>query len=176
MKILRIGNNRLARRREVYRRYYGSVAQSGLEQRPFKPKCAGSNPVALTNGTFSYLIRIRIMKKECKKHGLCNHSLRSGRKNSYRCRQCAVEAVSKRCQKLKIMAIEYKGGKCYCGYNKCVDALEFHHLDPSKKEFTLSGMTRSWKRIKKELDKCILVCSNCHKEIEYGLKEIEYEK
>ena len=68
---------------------------------------------------------------------------------------------------LKLLAIEYKGGKCQnpeCGYNKCVDALEFHHL--SNKDFSISnGNTPSWERIKKELDKCILVCANCHREI-----------
>jgi len=66
------------------------------------------------------------------------------------------------------MAIEYKGGKCsICGYGKCKDALEFHHLDSSKKDFGVSksGLTRSWLRIKKEIDKCILVCANCHREL-----------
>jgi hypothetical protein len=81
-------------------------------------------------------------------------------------------AVSKRRRALKTMSIEYKGGKStFCGYNKCEGALEFHHIDPSQKDFALSvrGLTRSWERIIKELDKCILVCSNCHKEIHSGL-------
>lgn len=76
--------------------------------------------------------------------------------------------VSERRRRLKQLAIEYKGGKCsLCGYCKCTGALEFHHIDPKTKDFSLStdGLTRSWKRIKVELDKCILVCSNCHKEI-----------
>ncbi len=83
-----------------------------------------------------------------------------------------IKAVKKRRKKLKAMAIEYKGGKCqFCGYLKYQGALEFHHLDPSKKDFGLGtrGLTRSWKRIKKEADKCVLVCSNCHKEIHGGL-------
>ena len=66
------------------------------------------------------------------------------------------------------MAIEYKGGKCVkCGYNKCNAALDFHHLDPTQKEFNLGshGHTRSWERMKVELDKCILLCANCHREI-----------
>ena len=51
------------------------------------------------------------------------------------------------------------------------DALEFHHLDPSQKDFGISskGYTRSWDKVKEELDKCILVCSNCHREIHSGL-------
>ena len=49
---------------------------------------------------------------------------------------------------------------------KCIDALEFHHENPKEKEFKLgSGNTMSWKEYKEEALKCILVCSNCHKEI-----------
>lgn len=68
---------------------------------------------------------------------------------------------------MKVQAIKLLGGKCsICGYNKCLDALEFHHEDPSVKEFKLgSGNTMSWKIYKSEALKCILVCSNCHKEI-----------
>ena len=69
------------------------------------------------------------------------------------------------------MAIDYKGGKCVlCGYSRDPKALDFHHLDGSKKEFGLSdrGMTRSWEKIKSEVDKCVLVCSNCHREIHSG--------
>jgi len=78
------------------------------------------------------------------------------------------KAVTARRKKLKKMAIEYKGGKCiFCGYHKCNDALDFHHLNSKEKEFGLSvrGLTRSWKKIKEELDKCILVCANCHREL-----------
>lgn len=77
-------------------------------------------------------------------------------------------AVSKRRKKIKEMAIEYKGGKCcICGYDKCNSALDFHHTDETQKEFGLSvrGLTRSWERTRVELDKCILVCANCHREI-----------
>jgi len=66
------------------------------------------------------------------------------------------------------MAVEYKGGKCeVCGYDRCVEALEFHHRDLSEKEFGISakGYSRSWKAVMKELDKCILVCANCHREL-----------
>lgn len=68
---------------------------------------------------------------------------------------------------MKVQAIKLLGGKCsICGYNKCLDALEFQHEDPSVKEFKLgSGNTMSWKIYKSEALKCILVCSNCHKEI-----------
>jgi hypothetical protein len=71
----------------------------------------------------------------------------------------------------KIELIEYKGGKCIkCGYNNCVEALEFHHRDPSQKDFSISSNSMGFERMKKEADKCDLVCSNCHREIHYHLK------
>lgn len=79
-----------------------------------------------------------------------------------------MEAVVKRRKKIKDLSLEYKGGKCEkCGYSKCKSALEFHHTNPEEKDFSIGqkGETRSWERVKKELDKCILVCSNCHREI-----------
>ncbi len=67
---------------------------------------------------------------------------------------------------------EYKGAKCsLCGYDKCKSSLHFHHIDPSKKDFGISGnWGLSWKKMKIELDKCILVCANCHGEIHEGLE------
>lgn len=64
----------------------------------------------------------------------------------------------------------YKGGKCaICGYNRCLLALEFHHLDPLEKDFSISSRMTSWKAIVKELDKCVLLCANCHREVHDGL-------
>ena len=83
-----------------------------------------------------------------------------------------IDAVTRRRKRLKEMAIELKGGRCqFCGYNKYIAALEFHHLDEKTKKFDLStrGLTRSWKRIKKEIEKCILVCANYHREIHGGI-------
>ena len=98
--------------------------------------------------------------KECKIHGLVKYY-------GNHCSKCNIEAVSKRRRKVKELAVEYKGGSCnVCGYNKSIAALEFHHLDPSKKDFSIGqdGITRSFDKIKMELDKCILVCANCHRE------------
>lgn len=63
------------------------------------------------------------------------------------------------------------GEKCQCcGYNKCITALEFHHLNPTEKDFSFcSNTNRSWSDTRKELQKCILVCANCHREIHFGL-------
>ena len=74
-------------------------------------------------------------------------------------------------QRTKLKGIAYLGGHCqHCGYNRCMGALQFHHKDPKEKEFSISGRSLSWDRIKAELDKCLLLCSNCHAEIHY--KEI----
>ncbi|MDP1709789.1 MAG: HNH endonuclease signature motif containing protein [Candidatus Komeilibacteria bacterium] len=84
------------------------------------------------------------------------------------------KAVSKRRKKLKRLVIEYKGGKCQlCGYSRCPNAFDLHHIDEKQKDFSLSkdGLTRSWERTKKEADKCILVCANCHRELHAGLVE-----
>jgi len=77
----------------------------------------------------------------------------------------------------KIRAIEYKGGSCACcGYNKYYGALGFHHLDPKKKDFQIGGSySRKWSDLLVELDKCVLVCHNCHAEIHAGFRQVPDE-
>lgn len=82
-----------------------------------------------------------------------------------------IHANSIRRRKIKLQAIEYKGGMCiFCEYSKYAGALDLHHTKGIK-NFTMGndGYTHSWNDIKKELDKCVLVCSNCHREIHGGL-------
>lgn len=95
-------------------------------------------------------------------------------RNQGRCKLCFVSMNVERQRQLKIKSVKYKGGKCLsCGYSKYLGALEFHHLNPLEKEFALSKTrSQSWSRIKPELDKCILLCSNCHKEIHAGVTDI----
>lgn len=86
------------------------------------------------------------------------------------CKPCTTEQTLERSRNFKIKCVEYKGGKCEkCDYDKCIECLEFHHLDPSEKDFTISKMrTYSFdEKIKKELDKCNLLCRNCHGEAHY---------
>ena len=83
-------------------------------------------------------------------------------------REYLISAVRKRRQKIRQMAIAAKGAKCeICGYDRCIEALEFHHLNGTDKNFGLSekGYARSWRRVEKELKKCVLLCANCHREI-----------
>lgn len=84
------------------------------------------------------------------------------------------ESVRSYRQRNKIKAIDYKGGKCeICGYDKSNWSLEFHHTDPNNKDFNISSKSHfNWDKIKIELDKCILVCKNCHGEIH----ELEYNR
>ena len=94
-------------------------------------------------------------------------------------REYMVMAVIRRRKKLREMARDYKGGKCMiCGYDKCQRALSFHHLNPKEKDFDLSsrGLTRSWERIKKEIDKCVLICANCHMEIHDGITQLPIKR
>jgi len=77
------------------------------------------------------------------------------------------KACGKYLSNQKQRAIEYKGGKCsICGYSKCSGALEFHHINPQDKEVKYFH-GRKLESIKAELDKCILVCANCHRELHY---------
>lgn len=117
----------------------------------------------------------RIEIKYCKKHGLTEFVLRKD--GIYRCKKCSVESVDKRRKQLRHEIVLYKGGKCeICGYDKCEAALEFHHLNPGEKEFQLSsGNTCSLEKMKKEADKCILVCANCHREIHDKINNDKYQ-
>ena len=80
-----------------------------------------------------------------------------------KCNSCTVNV---RRFTLKQKSVDYKGGKCEkCGYNRCTRALSFHHINAVEKDFTLSSKhCYAWKRIQAELDKCILLCANCHME------------
>lgn len=76
------------------------------------------------------------------------------------------------------LLVNEAGGRCLlCGYDKCQGALHFHHVDPSTKSFGLAkgGITRAIDEVRREAKKCILVCSNCHAEIEAGITSVPIE-
>lgn len=89
--------------------------------------------------------------------------------HSGKCTLCASCCTNRRRFKIKEKAVRYLGGKCQkCGYSKCIAALTFHHRDPSQKDFQIGGNhSRSWSAIQAELDKCDLLCANCHAEYHY---------
>jgi hypothetical protein len=86
------------------------------------------------------------------------------------------EQVSTRRRRVKRILVEEAGGRCVtCGYDACVAALQFHHLDPRAKEFALSheGITRGIERARQEAEKCVLLCANCHAEVEAGVRVLQ---
>ena len=88
-------------------------------------------------------------------------------------REYLIQAVRKRRKKIRQKAIDYLGGQCSrCGYDRCGEALEFHHIESSEKDFGISnqGYTRSWKKVEEELKKCVLLCANCHREVHASLQ------
>jgi transposase len=111
---------------------------------------------------------------ECRKHGLTRHiSVASERR--LRCSKCRAEAVARRRRKVKEQLVAEAGGACVlCGYARHAAALQFHHLDPSTKSFGLGvrGITRSIERLRTEAAKCVLLCANCHAEVEVGAVDL----
>jgi hypothetical protein len=94
---------------------------------------------------------------------------RAGRR--WRCKRCVGEAVTRRLQKVKRILVEEAGGCCaVCGYDRTVFNLHFHHVDRKTKSFPISvAMGRSLGAYRDEAKKCVLVCANCHGEIEAGI-------
>lgn len=111
------------------------------------------------------------MQKElkiCPIHGETEFTFYSSSSHNgqWKCMKCESEASILKKQKYKLKAIQYKGCKCEkCGYDKNISALEFHHLDPDMKDFNITATHRCWEEVKAELDKCILLCANCHREL-----------
>ncbi len=97
-------------------------------------------------------------------------------RGSYRCKLCRQERVSSWRRSVKARLVAEAGGRCaVCGYDRCQAALQFHHRDPGMKRFALSqhGLTRSFAKAREEALKCMLVCANCHAEIEAGYLELD---
>lgn len=106
--------------------------------------------------------------KRCKKCGTMQQveAFRSkGNRRQPYCKPCMDIYQSERWIRKKVMAINYLGGKCVdCGFRGHPAAFDFHHEDGAIKEAEWSVLRRrSWNKIQKELDKCTLVCSNCHR-------------
>lgn len=106
----------------------------------------------------------------CQVHGETTFILEG--RGYYRCGACRSQSVMRHRRRLKQLLVEEAGGRCVaCGYHRDMRALEFHHLDPANKGFALSrkGVTLSIQALRAEARKCVLLCSNCHAEVESGL-------
>jgi transposase len=107
---------------------------------------------------------------QCARHGETEFWLES--RGTYRCLRCRSEAVSRRRRRLKEILVAEAGGRCnLCGYDRYVGALQFHHRQGEVKEFGLAdrGLTRSLEAVRAEAAKCVLLCANCHSEVEAGI-------
>jgi Homeodomain-like domain len=115
---------------------------------------------------------LAIVPMHCRRHGLAPFWLEG--RGAYRCMRCRVEAVARRRRTVRDTLIAEAGGRCaICSYDRCPSALHFHHLDPATKRFTIrSGRTPSLSRLRVEAEKCILLCSNCHAEVESGMTSL----
>jgi hypothetical protein len=115
----------------------------------------------------------RTLVRDCKEHGWTVFVIEnSGRA---RCRRCRMERVAEWRRRTKAKLIEEAGGECrLCGYHEYQGALQFHHRDPARKSFALSlrGVTRSMKELRAEAAKCVLLCANCHAEVERGVASL----
>jgi hypothetical protein len=81
------------------------------------------------------------------------------------CKYCHNQRSTLRMRQIKKQCFKYKGGKCeHCNYDKYIGAIEFHHIDPLQKDFAIAKNQKNFGMShKKELDKCLCLCSNCHK-------------
>lgn len=108
--------------------------------------------------------------KVCSRHGLTTHVHENN--GQFRCRKCRSLYVAQNRIRTKEKLVKHLGGKCQiCSYNKSIWALEFHHINPAEKEFSIShdGITRGIGRCLEEVKKCVLLCANCHREVEHGV-------
>lgn len=88
------------------------------------------------------------------------------RSSGHRTTMCNSCNANRQRNSTKKRCVEYKGGSCECcGYKKSLFSLDFHHRNPLEKEFSISGkLSWRWEKLRKELDKCNLLCRNCHGE------------
>ena len=110
------------------------------------------------------------IKKVAKESGISYERLRNVIKSKTITPKSSYENVKAHRRRVKELLVEYKGGECQiCHYNKCIAALDFHHLDPTQKDFAISNSNiyRNIDVLKAEVNKCILVCANCHRELHY---------
>jgi transposase-like protein len=134
----------------------------GLKTRPLGPK--------RTRGGIDGLGEEPML--DCPIHGLTRHVMRD---TGYRCAKCRSAAVTARRRRRKQTLVDEAGGRCVlCGYDRCLAALQFHHLDPSLKRFAVGGLGGgvSLDRSRAETAKCVLLCANCHAEVENGAADL----
>ncbi len=109
----------------------------------------------------------------CPTHGQTRYILEG--RGYYRCAECRAERITRHRRRLKQILVTEAGGCCQlCGYDRYVGALQFHHLDPAEKRLGLAagGLTLGIEALRAEARKCVLLCSNCHAEVEAGVTSL----
>lgn len=141
--------------------------EHNLQRRKYCLKCSPfglHNTARLHTSRLLNENRVECKQKNCK---LCGKSMYQVK--GAKCWSCA----SKKSRECHAQALfELMGARCWiCGYNKCRGAMDYHHVDPSKKLFQLNmrEMQYAWNRILEEARKCVLLCSRCHREYHCGL-------
>lgn len=118
------------------------------------------------NQLYIFILNFPNLKIECimfnKKRYMKNYFNKYYIKN----REKLLKNNKRRYLKRRQLIVLYKLSKgcSICGYNKCANALEFHHPDDDK-EFNIGNMKRGINKIKTEMEKCIVICANCHREL-----------
>lgn len=145
---------------------HGLETSFAKRKREFSEGTASETKLSITERTCS----------KCKELKPISEYYTTGKKIYSYCKPCAKKTFKQYDgrAKVKLSCVQYKGGKCeHCSYDRCISALEFHHIDPLMKEFHISDYTHHGKidmeKIKSELDKCALLCANCHREVHAGL-------
>ena len=111
--------------------------------------------------------------RPCRTHGPTRHVQQET--GSFRCARCRSEAVARWRRRVKATLVAEAGGACRCcGYRDCPAALHFHHVDPATKLFGIGGrgLAHSMELLRVEAAKCVLLCSNCHAEVEAGFRHL----
>lgn len=142
-------------------RRYKLKTQGGVGRRPAEQATAAKEAGLAT------------VAMRCRVHGETGFSI-DGR-GYYRCKRCRSEAVVRRRKKIKAIIVEEAGGACcVCGYGRNMRALHFHHVEPSKKrhEINAKGVALALETLRAEARKCVLLCSNCHAEVEDGMTSV----
>jgi len=169
----------------VYRSINGWSKESLM-----KGKCEGCNKtISITRKRckecFAIYKEENIGEKDLTSNPVCKCGKTKTPENTYnpkpgiwgkKCRDCRRKINNKSSSRIKQECVDYKGGKCQiCGYSKCLAALDFHHINAEEKDFTLARIKSRLinDKIRLELDKCALVCSNCHREEHARLKSGE---
>ncbi len=117
-----------------------------------------------------------VIRLRCRHHGETDFYVAPD--GVYHCKRCRTENVAQWRRSAKDELVREAGGRCVlCGYDKCLGALHFHHVDPRSKSFGLAtrGHTKSFAKLLAEARKCLLLCANCHAEVERGVTRIPNE-